>query len=350
MEKIKVYRLSLGKWLIDKKTEKNVSSLKSIRKILFIHYDGKIGDYIVSTFVYSQLREQNPQLQIDTIVSKSNIDFIKSDTNIDSIFLLKGRSYFEFIRQSLFLRKQNYDVLFDATPSLRNRDLLFIRLVNASFNIGYNKENYKIFNSSVPKEAIPTAKIYQQMMLKLGYYSDNTSYIIPKNDRLELETINFLNSIPYKKIIVVNLFGASRSRKFSKETALVLLNLVLEQFPNHTIVLLTYPQINSLIKEIIDTLQTKNVTSFLETTSIFHTIAIIKRASLVITPDTVVVHISDAYRIPLVAFYSMDEVNFSHWNSIQEQKVIVRYQNNINQLTSTQISNALQNACNLFNI
>jgi hypothetical protein len=56
-KKIKSYlkriRLSLGKWLLDKapSSPKSSNSFTNL-KILFIRHDGKIGDYLVSSFVY----------------------------------------------------------------------------------------------------------------------------------------------------------------------------------------------------------------------------------------------------------------------------------------------------------
>jgi ADP-heptose:LPS heptosyltransferase len=295
--------------------------------------------------VYDQIKKQNPSVQIHIVAGKSNGELIKQDKNIDKLFILKNKSYILRIKMAMQLRKHHYDVLFEANPTtLRNRDLLFIRLVKASINIGYSKENYKLFNLNLTSKKNHTAFIYQQMMQLLGFESNDTTYIIPEDKKASEESSAFLNTLSNKNIIAVNLLGASRSRKFIKENAIVLLNNILSTFPNHTIVLLTYPEVNSWIKEIIDTLQTNRVTSFLGTTSIFHTIAIIKKSSLVITPDTVAVHIADAYDIPLVAFYSMEEENFIYWHSIQPNAVIVRYQYNINQLEEKRFKDSLQQA------
>lgn len=344
-------RLYLGKLFIDTQFPDHNLGLYKIKRMLFLRYDGKIGDYIVSSFVYDQIRKQNSHIQIDIVAAKANSSIIEKDKNINMLFIIKSKSYFSRIAMALHLRKHNYDILFDATHGLlRNRDLLFIRLVNASINIGYAKESYKLFNLNLPVKEVTTAIIYQQMMQLLGFQSSNINYVIPEDKKASEESEAFLDTLSEKKIIVVNLLGASRSRKFIKENAILLLSNVLSTFPNHTIVLLTYPQVNNWIQEIMDSFESKQVVSFLGTTSIFHTIKIIKESSLVITPDTVAVHIADAYNVPLVAFYSMEKENFVHWHSIQDNSIMIRYQNNINQLTETQFMDALQQALVLTNL
>ena len=338
-------RLSIGKLLIDCKPESNKVGIDRIKKIIFIRYDGKIGDYIVSSFVYDQIKKQNPAIQIDIVAAKANGSVIEKDKNIDNLVIIKSKSYVSRIGMALQLRKHRYDVLFDATPgSLRNRDLLFIRLVKASINIGYAKEKYHLFNLNLPAQALPTAIIYQQMMRLLGFESKNIQYLIPENTKASKETDVFLQTLSGKKIIAVNLLGASRSRKFVKENAIVLLKNVLAVYPDYAIVLLTYPQVNSWMKEIMDSLESKQIFSFLGTTSIFHTISIIQKSALVITPDTVAVHIADTYHKPLIAFYSMEKENFVHWKSLQADAVILRYQDNINQVTQEQFEDALKQA------
>ena len=342
-------RLHLGKQLLDCNRLTNTFDITSINKILFIRYDGKIGDYIVSSFVYDQIKKQKPTTQIHIVAGKSNGALIKQDKNVDKVYILNKKSYPERIRMALQLRKNCYDVLFDASPSLRNRDLLFIRLVKASLNIGYDKESYKIFNLNLPAKQLVTSLIYQQMLQLLGFQSGDTKYVIPENKKAVEESSAFIETLLNKNIVSVNLLGASRSRKFLKENALLLLQNALSAFPNHTIVLLTYPQVNSWIQEIMDELKSNRITSFLGTTSIFHTISIIKKSALVITPDTVAVHIADAYNVPLLAFYSMEEENFVYWHSIQPDAIVLRYGNNINQLTETQFKEALQKASVLVN-
>ena len=45
---------------------------KDIKKILFLRYDGKIGDYIVTSWVYREIKRQRPDIQIDVVGISKN--------------------------------------------------------------------------------------------------------------------------------------------------------------------------------------------------------------------------------------------------------------------------------------
>ncbi len=340
--KLKKWRLAIGKWLIDTKLPAHKVAHQTVKKILFVRYDGKIGDYIVSSFVYAEIKRQAPSVRLCIVASKANCELVNADLHFDEVLIQSKRSYFHLISTALKLRSQHFDVLFDATPTLRNRDLLFIRLVKAQANIGFAKEKYGLFNLNVPFQPINTAFIYQQMLEKLGFESSPIQYCIPNNlpaKQLIQEFIeNKLQNMPF---LVINLHGASRSRKLNTERSIQLIETALAQFPNFSVVLLTYPAINDWILSILQTIKSKRLFMYKETTSFFHSIYLIKKAVLVITPDTSVVHVADAFKKPLLAFYSKEANNFAFWRSIQPNTVIVRYDQNINELTNQQFENAL---------
>ncbi|MFP5039543.1 glycosyltransferase family 9 protein [Parasediminibacterium sp. JCM 36343] len=340
--KLKSFRLSLGKWLIDSTGKTIKLDTKTSKKILFVHYDGKIGDYIVSSFAYNELKNQAELFKIDIAGAKGNKEIIEADSNISKLYILQKNSYYHIVKTGLLLKKEKYDVLINPAPQLRNRDLLFIRLVNSRLNIGYKKESYKIFGLNYLLPASHASNIYAQILTLIGIVPTNTHYILPQNPAKENEAYGFVENICGKKIIAINLFGASRSRKFTKETALLLLDTIKTAFPGYTYVLLTYPAINSIVSEIINEANDPEFCSFQQTTSIFHTIAIIRKAALVVTPDTAIVHISDALDKPLLAFYSDEEDNFVRWHPVGEKAVVVRYISNINNVSFSKVENALK--------
>ena len=77
-------RLKLGKILLDKKTQGNLSALPP-EKILFLRHDGKIGDYIVSSFVFREIKKYNSNTKIGVICTKKNEYLFKQNRYIDEI-------------------------------------------------------------------------------------------------------------------------------------------------------------------------------------------------------------------------------------------------------------------------
>ena len=147
MNKLKALRLKMGKWILDKSSRSaNPQSLEHPKSFLFLRQDGKIGDYIVSSFVFREIKKFNPLIKIGVICTKQNAYLFQRNHNIDEIYLVKKRNILDYIKTALFIRKERYDVVIDPTLVLRNRDLLLLRILNASNYIGYRKADYNIFN------------------------------------------------------------------------------------------------------------------------------------------------------------------------------------------------------------
>ena len=50
---------------------------RDIKKILFLRYDGKIGDYIVTSWIYREIKKQRPDIQVDIVgISKNESLFL----------------------------------------------------------------------------------------------------------------------------------------------------------------------------------------------------------------------------------------------------------------------------------
>lgn len=324
-------RLAAGKRVLDKAIVPKPLLLNSRTKILFIRYDGKIGDFFVSSFVYRELKRAYPGITLHMVINEKLVPVVKNNRNIDEYFVMKGRSYYEIIQTAKKLKQQQYDILVDLTPGLRNRDLLFIRLVGAAINVGYNKADYAIFNEFITPVKDHTSRLYQQLLEKLGVTDINAAYDIDEDTTAEKNIQAFFTRHNIQKAVAVNFFGASRSRNFSQENALAITKIVLQHYPAYTVILLTFPQVVAFTKRIIEQCNTPRVTHFEDTKSIYDTVAILKRAKLLISPDTAVVHVAGHFNIPIIAFYSDEEVNFTLWRPLTPATVL-RYSENVNNI------------------
>ena len=67
---------------------------KDIKKILFLRYDGKIGDYIITSWIYREIKKQRPDIQIDVVGISKNEKLFLNNKSIDKFYKLKKvRSY-----------------------------------------------------------------------------------------------------------------------------------------------------------------------------------------------------------------------------------------------------------------
>ena len=66
-------RLKIGRYIWDRKEKKekmlegNFIEKNSIRSIFFLRYDGKIGDMVVNTVMFREIKKQYPEIRYITM-------------------------------------------------------------------------------------------------------------------------------------------------------------------------------------------------------------------------------------------------------------------------------------------
>lgn len=326
-------RLAIGKFIIDRKTSHSFPN--PIQKILFLRHDGKIGDYIVSSFVFRELKKQNPNLHIGVVCSTKTRYLFEKNPYIDQLYPVKTKSISNYIQVAKQIQQQQYDVLIDPTTLLRNRDLLLIKLINTKINIGYQKQYYQLFDLNITDNTLHFSQIYQQALEMIGYGNIDRTYDIPTDIESEQKIQEFLEQNNIQSFIAINFFGASSSRSFTDENIEKWLSYI-QKNTQKPLILLTYPAVTDKLKNIVK--QYKNCFVLESTSTIFDNISLIQAADLVISPDTSIIHIAAGLNKPIIAFYSHNQENFTHWHPNSQNSVhLLRYSRNINELNPEQL-------------
>lgn len=330
---LRTFRLKIGKQILDRKTL--LTDIPFIPKsILFLRHDGKIGDYVVSSFVFREIKNQSPKTKIGVVYSKKNAYLFEKNPYIDQLYFVKTKDIKDYIRCGKQLSKEQYDVLIDPTVTLRNRDLLFLRMINAKNYIGYQKENYQLFNFNIPAQKIHFSEIYKQALELVGFNQISTAYDVPYTEKAKQTIKHFLSKNHLESYVAVNFFGAGSARRFNDKS----MKSLLDNLTNNTmnIVLLTFPEVTEKLKTIAK--EYKNVFIYEKTETVFDTIELIRNAALVISPDTAIVHIAAGFNKPLIAFYSQDQENFYHWQPNNKAEThILRFNKSVNDLDFSEI-------------
>ena len=327
--RIKEYQRKMGKEILEKKKSSEKIEFKDIKKILFIRYDGKIGDYMVSSFIYREIKKQRPDIQIDVVGISKNEGLFLKNKNINNFYKLKKTKYRYLYPLAKRLKKEKYDILIDPTEVLKNKDLFFIREINSKINFGYAKESYKIFNKNIEENNEHITIIYKKILKELGFGDIDTTYDIPIDEEAEDNIEKFFKENNIEKGIAVNLFGAGKTRKFNLEKSLELLEYIKMKYSEYKIVLLDSPKDKILLDKILEV--SKDTFYYKDSKSIFDSISIIKRSDIVVSPDTSIVHIGVGLGKKVIAFYSSDMKNFNKWGISSENEIVV-YEHDINNL------------------
>lgn len=299
-------RLKIGKYIWDRKKNKeeikpgNFIENNDIKKILFMRYDGKIGDMIINTLMFREIKKKYPSIKIGVVTEEGAKEVIENNPNVDEIY-----TYNKNIKRLSFkIAEEKYDLLIDFSEMLRVNQMALINLCKARFNIGIDREKWKLFDISVNsgidfKWTDHITERYSAYLKKIGFKENE---IDKKYDIYIKETEKykeFLEKIRGKKRVVLNPYGASKHKSFNLETLDKLIKY-LETIDVEVILIYFGDKYKELEKLKVDN---KNVYIPKNIETIQDTAYLIKKSDLVITPDTSIVHLASALNKNNISVY-----------------------------------------------
>ena len=302
-------RLKIGKYIWDKKEKAKIiegdNFLKdnNIKSILFLRYDGKIGDMIVNSLMFREIKKVYPYIKIGVVARGAAIDIIRDNTNVDKIYeYYKDRKKIKDL--ALKIKEEKYDLLIDFSEMLRVNQMMLINLCGARINIGLDRKDWKLFDLSIEsgKDFKWTEHItnrYLAYLIKIGLKKEsiNISYDIYLKDEIKYE--DFFNEIKESKKLILNPYGASKHKSFNVET----LENIIDYLKDKDIaIILTY--FGDKYKE-LEFLEKKYKYVYIpkKIESILDTAILIKKSDYVISPDTSIVHIASAFNKKMITIY-----------------------------------------------
>ena len=302
-------RLKIGKYIWDRKEKAKIvegdNFLKdnSIKSILFLRYDGKIGDMIVNSLMFREIKKVYPDIRIGVIARGAAIDIIKDNPNVDKIYkYYKDRKKIKDL--ALKIKEEKYDLLIDFSEMLRVNQMMLINLCRARINTGLDRKDWELFDLSIEsgkdfKWTEHITKRYLAYLIKLGLKKENIniSYDIYLKDEKKYEV--FFNEIKESKKLILNPYGASKHKSFSIET---LENIITYLKDKDIAIILTY--FGDKYKE-LEFLEKKYKYVYIpkKIESILDTAILIKKSDYVISPDTSIVHIASALNKKMITVY-----------------------------------------------
>ena len=247
-------RLKIGKYIWDRKEKTkiikgdNFIEDNNIKSILFLRYDGKIGDMIVNTLMFREIKKNYPTIKIGVVARGSAIDIIKDNPNVDKIYEYeKDRKKIKKLAEQI--NQEKYDLLIDFSEMLRVNQMMLINLCGARINLGLDRDDWDLFDTSVQSK-----KDFKW------------------NDHITKRYLAYLKNFNIAVILVY--FGD----KYKE------LEILKEKYSN-----LYIPE---EIKTILDTA------------------SLIKNCDYVITPDTSIVHVTSAFNKRIISVYPPKGGNF----------------------------------------
>ena len=302
-------RLKIGKYIWDRKEKTkiiegdNFLENNNIKSILFLRYDGKIGDMIVNSLMFREIKKVYPNIKIGVVARGAAIDIIKDNPNVDKIYEYhKDRKKIKDL--ALMIKEEKYDLLIDFSEMLRVNQMMLINLCRARFNIGLDRKEWKLFDLSIEsgKDFKWTEHItnrYLAYLVRLGLKRENIDISYDIYLKEEKKYKDFFNKIKESKKLILNPYGASKHKSFSVETLEKIINYL--QDKDIAIILVyfgdKYKELEFLEKKYSNVYIPKNIASILDTT------LLISASNYVVSPDTSIVHIASALNKKILTVY-----------------------------------------------
>ena len=302
-------RLKIGKYIWDRKEKTkiiegdNFLENNNIKSILFLRYDGKIGDMVVNSLMFREIKKVYPNIKIGVVARGAAIDIIKDNPNVDKIYEYhKDRKKIKDL--ALMIKEEKYDLLIDFSEMLRVNQMMLINLCRARFNIGLDRKEWKLFDLSIEsgKDFKWTEHItnrYLAYLVRLGLKRENIDISYDIYLKEEKKYKDFFNKIKESKKLILNPYGASKHKSFSVETLEKIINYL--QDKDIAIILVyfgdKYKELEFLEKKYSNVYIPKNIVSILDTTFL------ISISNYVISPDTSIVHIASALNKKILTVY-----------------------------------------------
>lgn len=150
-KRLQTLRIRAGKAWLDRTPVPSEKPLapENIGGILFLRQDGKIGDYIVSSFAFREIKKSAPHIRIGVVCTEANRSLFDANPHIDAVHIVQAKSSRSYRETGRSIAGQ-YDVVIDPTVLVRNRDLVLIRSISAPYNIGFAKETTTFSTATSP--------------------------------------------------------------------------------------------------------------------------------------------------------------------------------------------------------
>jgi ADP-heptose:LPS heptosyltransferase len=310
--RLKLFRKYAAKKLLDKKTRQHkVFDIRKIKSILFLRYDNKIGDMVISTLMFREIKKQFPDIKIYVLCGKDSGEIIRKNPYVDEIVELKS-GFFSRFAIFRYLKNKKIDAAIDFYQfKQRPLKLLMLRIIDPGYLIGFHKQDYNMYDMSVDCDIneMHITKRYEHFMNMIGVEVKSLKYDIFIDAKQEEKAKSLM--VKSKNNILINPFAASKHRSFSFYKLQNLINHInkIKEFNVSVYVLCVNSSLN-LLKGL-------KGAEIVSVDSIQESAALVKYCDCVITPDTAIVHIAAAFNKRMISIYldfsSKEERNDKVW-------------------------------------
>jgi ADP-heptose:LPS heptosyltransferase len=296
----------------------NDFDIKDAKNVLFLRYD-RIGDMVITTPVFRELKLAYPDISITVLASKANQGVLLNNPYVDHIITNHKNNLLQDLPSLWQLRKQQFDVCVEFDHSVIPHAIIRLKIIKPKKVISVKKDGrYGVDGSELSLYDFYTEKpnnahfrdIWLTTLKLFGIKPKSNHYDLFVTDDQQKQAQDFVNQYPDKILVGINLEGAVKGKKIKFQELWKICKGLYGGNNNIQIIILTTPNnLQSVSKKVSESSLNYVVASY-KTNTILAAAALINQLDLIITPDTSIVHIASAFNKPIVTIHENNQDSY----------------------------------------
>jgi len=306
----------------------SLKKVETVKRIVLIRV-GKIGDLIVSNFVFRKIRASYPTATILLVTLPRNRELLRYNHSADRVlYFHKGM---DILRLIVRLRMFKPDLFLDFNDNSSSTSSILARFCTAPVKVGFAFPGNRPYLSH-PVECPAKDKTHITERLRripeaigLRFAAEE---VVPSMDLGQQEAHEVHRRLEAAggkglRMVSVNLSAGHPSRYWQTGKWCQLLTEIAAGGPATLFILLTAHGEEDLASKVSGELP--SLRCFCPGRVGFqHFAAFIARSGLLLSPDTSAIHIAASFRVPVIGLYPAVEWNYESWRPVGTASVAVR--------------------------
>ena len=312
---------------------------ESIKKVLLVKLS-HLGDVIMSTAVFKEVREIFPEAKISLLIKKEYISLLETNKDIDEVigfdapWNTKKSNWlriYSLCKRYLSLKQKKFDIAIDLEDDKKSN--IFIYLLGIRYRIGFGYKgsaryltNYFVSNFKKEHRIERMGQLINSVRALVGKSLPESKKVFYQNPQIiirgkdlgyadkELEALNFSNSI----LIAVHAWSGAIYKNFPVNLYKKIIISLLSEIKNLKVLLIVGPNDQATSKLYIPDYSDRIIKI---ETNLKQVSALLSRCSLYVGGDTGISHLAAALNIPTICLFGASI--YSVWRPVGKEVHVV---------------------------
>jgi ADP-heptose:LPS heptosyltransferase len=294
---------------------------RSLRRILVVR-DDRVGDLVLTTPLLAFLKQEAPNAEIDVLASRANAPLIAHDRRIANVFV-NERTWRWWAVTAPRVKARHYDLIINPITRYPYRQGLVMSLLATPHTYkvsGWRPVRFQgLFTKAFrlpPRLTHMADSVLAVGQLALGHRDsiggdalERYPLFLPSDEESDQRVARFLAAYGVETFVVVNISAATDpEREWSAERAAGVVRRLLERHADVSVVITPAPGKEAPATELAQQCPSPRVI-VAPVFPLRDLVALVRRAVLVLSPSTALVHLASATGRPVVALYAPQHRN-----------------------------------------